>query len=333
MMNTEPLPTPKQDVAAASEMSRRGFLGLVAGGVAAWALAGCESGESPDTAPPAEPATHESEPTKPGGEFMTEPSWSQNFNHMPDGSIDPKAWSFDLDPAIPTWNNELQGYTGRTQNVRVEKGHLVIEAHREPYQYPGDTARYDFTSARITTHDKFSAEYGKWEATMRLPTAPGTWPAFWLLSENEPFSKKLMPTATDAELADNFYTHDGEIDIMEAYGTMPGRVEGTVHTYNTRHDSPYLQTKVAKPDTEFHTYGVEVRPDRIVWLLDNKPYFTYEKPSNNPDDWPIGRGNKFYMLLNLAMGGAEPAGTPDPKQDAWRMEVKNVNFYEYTGAH
>ena len=42
----------------------------------------------------------------------------------------------------------------------------------------------NYTSGRITTQGKFNQLYGKYEARIKLPSAQGTWPAFWLLGED-----------------------------------------------------------------------------------------------------------------------------------------------------
>ena len=60
--------------------------------------------------------------------------WSEEFNYK--GLPDSSKWSYDKGNGCPDvcgWgNNELQYYTwNRTENARVEDGHLVIEARKE----------------------------------------------------------------------------------------------------------------------------------------------------------------------------------------------------------
>lgn len=40
------------------------------------------------------------------------------------------------------------------------------------------------TSCRMTTDTKQSFQYGRIEARMALPTATGSWPAFWMLGDS-----------------------------------------------------------------------------------------------------------------------------------------------------
>lgn len=260
----------------------------------------------------------------PSSGFASKPSWEQDFTKLPNGPIDTKVWRYELDPAVPAYNNEAQAYTDHEKNVRIEGGMLVLEAHREEYQYPSDPSgkRFNFTSGRIDTRDTFSFEYGKFEATMKLPRGDGTWPAVWFLSATQPFTDKLHPT--DADWAKpRFYMHDGELDAMEAYGKDPGVIEGTLHTFEK---DQTIRTTIPTDDA-FHTYGVEVSPDKVVWTVDGKAFGTFTKPSGNTDEWPFGQSNRFYPILNLAMGGA--GGDTDSTTNTWSMEVRDIRFFDY----
>ena len=69
--------------------------------------------------------------------------WNDEFN-QPDGSSpDPTKWGYDTG-AWP-YNNELEYYTSRTNNARIEGGNLVIEADQESY------SGRSYTSARLKT--------------------------------------------------------------------------------------------------------------------------------------------------------------------------------------
>eukprot|EP01035_Chromulina_nebulosa_P031670 gene31670-42230_t len=61
---------------------------------------------------------------------------------------------------------------------------------------------------------------------------------------------------------------------------------------------------VAESDVSdnFHVYACEWLPDKITIELDGKPYFTFNRPSNDWKEWPFDK--KFHILLNIAIGGA-----------------------------
>jgi len=261
-------------------------------------------------------------------EFNKTPDWQQNFAELQTDTLDTSIWHYETSPDIPSYNDEVQGYTDWRENVRIEEGvGLVIEAHKRDYQYPNDPQQrqFEYTSGRIDTRNSLSFEYGKVEARMRLPEGEGVWPAFWLLSGNEvhTIDKEFSQQQENDE---DFYLRNGEIDIMEYYGNNPGQVEATVHTYN---DKTSNSVTVEDATREFHTYGVEVTPDNITWTVDDEPYHTFVKKSNNPNDWPFGNNNQLYVILNLAMGG--PAGNVNNSQEPWRLEVADVAFYNFTG--
>src|SRR2546427_9713175 len=105
-------------------------------------------------------------------------------------------------------NNELEFYTDRSENARVESGQLVIEARQEPF------GGRQYSSARLKTESLGAWKYGRVEARMRIPRGQGLWPAFWMLGD---------------QIAQVGWPACGEIDIMENIGREPHRVHGTVH--------------------------------------------------------------------------------------------------------
>ncbi len=74
--------------------------------------------------------------------------WADEFT-QPNGSLpNPNNWTYDL--GAGGWGNaELENYTSRTNNARIENGQLVIEARQE--NYLGSS----YTSARLKTQGDF----------------------------------------------------------------------------------------------------------------------------------------------------------------------------------
>ena len=130
--------------------------------------------------------------------------WHDEFDGR---KIDTDNWTYD----IGGWgwgNGELQFYTSRQENARLEDGMLVIEARQEKYE---DSY---YTSARMLTQDLQEFQYGRIEARIKVPEGKGLWPAFWMLGSN--FDGNNWPDC-------------GEIDIMEYIGKEPDLIMGTVH--------------------------------------------------------------------------------------------------------
>lgn len=298
-----------------TEIRRRTYLlaGLV-GGVAIASVAILNLDNAPNK--------HPIDALRDRAEFSVEPAWTQDFAATKDTRLDTGIWHYETDYRVPGYNNEKQAYTSQNKNVRIEPGvGLVIEAHRADYTYPDDPDKqsFDYTSGRIDTRGAFTFEYGKVEARMKLPEGAGTWPAFWLLSDNEIHTNALAAPSDDPRA----YMQNGEVDVMEHYGHSPGIVEGTVHTY-----AQSSANEITIPDASkaFHTYGIEISRDSITWTVDDTPYHSFDKTSDDSNHWPFGNGNQLYVIFNLAMGGTG-GGEIQDEHGPWRMEVQNVSYY------
>lgn len=240
-------------------------------------MIGCMGTESP---PPKPTSTPEDAAMKEGWELV----WEDDFE---DTYLDTENWIFET--GAGGWGNaELQHYTTRPKNVRVDDGHLVIEAHKEDY------LGSDYTSARIKTQTLHSWTYGRIEARIKLPTGQGIWPAFWMLGED-------FPTAG--------WPDCGEIDIMENIGE-PHTVYGTVHGPGYSGGGGIGQSFTVPGDPvyeDFHTYAIEWAPGEIRWFVDDVNYNTITD-TDVPGEWVYD--HPFFIILNLAVGGEWP-GYPD----------------------
>ncbi len=235
---------------------------------------------------------------------------SEEFNYS--GRPDSTVWTQEV--GGNGWgNNELQYYTeGRPENARVEDGHLVIEAIKEPYE--GNS----YTSARLITYQNgLSFKYGKMEARMKLPYGQGIWPAFWMLG-GAIFEGTPWPAC-------------GEIDIMEMVGGGPGRddlVHGTIHWSDAggNHAQYGGQKQLEEgvfADT-FHVFSIEWNANTIKWFLDGIQYHVVDITPGDLNEFH----ENFFILLNLAVGGNWP-GSPDASTVfPQRMYVDYVRVYQ-----
>jgi len=213
----------------------------------------------------------------------TNPIWAEEFDdERGDGSLNESRWEI-LYTGSGNGNNELQFYTKRLDNLRIEDG--VLKIMGKPEYFEGKS----YTSGKIQTR-----EMGDWgpgvrvEVRAKLPDGVGTWPAIW-----------MMPT----EWNYGGWPDSGEIDIMEAVGRSRGKVFGTIHTGAYNHMRGTQKGKSFYTDyTEWHTYALDWHEDRLEWYADGNLYNTFS-PSNLYDSakWPFNR--RFYLILNLALGG------------------------------
>ena len=203
-----------------------------------------------------------------------------------EGAPDAAIWNFDIGRGSngDGWGNqELQYYTDRTENVKVENGYLLITAQEESFEGAS------YTSSRLTTKGLLEQQFGRFEARIRLPYGQGLWPAFWMLG---------------ADIDTNPWPACGEIDIMENAGSKPTEVSGAVHGPGYSGGAPILKKynlENDRFDTGFHIFGIEWGPKYINYYVDDVLY-NQITPDDVTGEWVFDNG-PFFIIINLAVGG------------------------------
>jgi Glycosyl hydrolases family 16 len=148
----------------------------------------------------------------------------------------------------------------------------------------------------------FAQRYGYFEMEAKLPTGPGTWPAFWLIGQDK--SKSAS-----------------EIDVIEYYGAFDRYYHSTEHVW-VDGKNQYLRTYMNEVpggilSSQFNTFGVSIEPDMTRFYFNRKEYWSTPTPPeyNQP----------FYILVNLALGGGWPI---DKLTSPQVMVVKYVRVYQ-----
>ncbi|WP_350287665.1 glycoside hydrolase family 16 protein [uncultured Croceitalea sp.] len=242
--------------------------------------------------------------------------WEDNFDL--DGAPDSSRWGYDLgdgsEQGILGWGNEeLQYYTDRPENATIQNGILLITAREETFEGAS------YTSARLSTKDRFEQRYGRFEARIRLPFGQGIWPAFWMLG---------------ADIDENPWPGAGEIDIMEYRGQEPTILIGSVHGPGYSGGDAISKEYTLENDrfdTGFHIFGIEWGPDFINYYVDDVLYNQItpediDEETNGQGVWVFNK--PFYILMNLAVGGTF-VGSPNAEtQFPQTMLVDYVRVYE-----
>jgi len=204
-------------------------------------------------------------------------------------------------------NDELQYYTDG-QNSTVEDGSLIISARKESM---GDSL---YTSSRMNTVRTFL--YGKFVVRAILPQASGTWPAIWMMPDKSVYGS---------------WPNSGEIDIMEHIGVDMNKVHFSIHTekyyFKINTQKTYISV-IPNVSTEYHVYGIEWLPDKIMFTVDGILKWTY-KPTNyvscpSSEEWPFDKPS--YLILNVALGGW--GGTLYEGFNEEQMVVDYVRVYQ-----
>lgn len=235
--------------------------------------------------------------------------WADEFGYV--GTPDADKWGYDIG-AGGYGNNESQFYTNDIKNVYVKDGRLFIAAFKE------EKESSQYTSTRMTTFQKQSWTYGKFEISAKLPKGKGSWPAIWMLPDD---------------------IHDdvpwplcGEIDIMEHVGKDPDMVHVSLHSKAYNHvkgtQCTYFERLDGVSDT-FHKYSFEWTEEYIEFFYDDRPVKRFTKGENDSlttvEGWPFDK--PFHLILNIAVGG-NWGGEIDESTLPWTMEVEYVRVYQ-----
>ena len=233
--------------------------------------------------------------------------WSDEFNGT---TLDQTKWAYLTGTGCPNlcgWgNNELEYYTNITDNVFESGGTLKIKANYSA-NYLGSGKNY--TSGKIITQGKASWQYGRFDASIKLPSATGVWPAFWLLP-----------------LSGN-WPADGEIDVIETSNKNPTVLNSTLH-YGTSSSPQYTGISYNTSDLSaaFHKYSLVWKQDTIKFYLDDKLYYTLNSSKTVGKVWPFNK-QAFYIILNVAVGGNYPGKSPISTEYPTQMEIDYVRVY------
>lgn len=233
--------------------------------------------------------------------------WGEEF----DGArLDASKWSHHLGDGCPNlcgWGNrEMQFFTDNKDNLTLEDGYLKITAKEDVIN------GYKYSSSRIHTDNKFEFQYGRIDIRAAMPSATGTWVAFWLLNQ------KYLVQKPGAH-----WPSGGEIDIMEFLGQDHEEILGTAHygtdfPNNHRFNSKKYRTNKHPFDKAFYVFSIIWEEDKIQWLINDEVYHTITPETTAAANQPYPFNDKFFLILSLSVGGNLPT---DPIPDEYPSSV------------
>ncbi len=256
--------------------------------------------------------------------------WSDEFNGKKGTLPSTKTWTREIGGG--GWgNSERQFYTDKAANASMDgAGRLVITANRISNEYgdligdvPGTEdilnrcSECQFTSARMKTARNLSFQYGRIEARIKMPHGVGTWPAFWMLG---------------GDLLDGVpWPECGEIDIMEFRGDIPDRSTSAIHGPTTPPGSGLGAAFLSYDSLSngYHTYAIEWKKNSLTFIVDGRVTGTYSSADTGSRGWVYNQ--KFFMILNLAMGGTYAGEYIDPMVNQAQLHVDYIRFYSING--
>ena len=194
-------------------------------------LAGC--------ATPPKPKLTDQLPPLPAGQ-----QWKLVFADEFDGEqLDPAKWEI-----LGDWKRR-DGFWTKSESYLDGKGHLVLRTRQEGER---------FVCGAVRTKGKFEHGYGYWVARCKLPTQPGHWPAFWLMSDG------VGRVGDDGR--------DGtEIDIAE-FPWRDGRTTMNLHWdgYGKEHKSAGTKVTIPAITNGFHTFALNWTPTNYTFYVNGE---------------------------------------------------------------
>jgi len=241
-------------------------------------------------------------------------AWSDDFNGSANSLPSSANWIIDTGTSYPggpaNWGTgEIQTYTNSTSNVSLDgSGNLRITPIRN--------GSGQWTSSRVeTTRTNFKPPAGgvmRIEGRIQMPNvtgaeAAGYWPAFWALGA--PFRGNYWnwPGIGEFDIMENVNGINSVWGVLHC-GVAPG---GPCDEFNGRGASRACPGSTCQ--SAFHTYRFEwdasVSPQQLRWYVDGQQYHTVTQSQVGEPHWTNMTNHAgYFILLNVAMGGAFPNG-------------------------
>ncbi|MEV1007362.1 discoidin domain-containing protein [Streptomyces sp. NPDC049881] len=250
-------------------------------------------------------------PAESNGTYRT--TFSEDFNGT---SLDRGKWRVvTTGSTMGSVNGESQAYVDSPQNIQVADGTLRLRAnHCVRCTTAPNGQVYDFSSGRIDTNTKYDFTYGRVSARIKMPVGDGFWPAFWMLGSNVDDPNVSWPAS-------------GETDIMENIG-YANWTSAAVHGpgYSADGNIGASQTFPAGQSVDqWHTYSVEWTPTAQRFYVDDRLVYELlrQKVEATRGQWVFDHNQ--YVILNLALGGAYPAGYNQVTSPYWGLPQSSVD--------
>lgn len=218
------------------------------------------------------------------------------FDDFTGAELDHSKWNVAVTGDV--YNNEQQAYVDSPKTIYLERGDetadgvLIIHPRYQHGYVTLEGKVFDLLSGRLHTRKKFEFIYGTVSARMRMPSAVGLWPAFWMLGAVGPWPQC------------------GEIDIMENVGEADW-ASVALHGPGYFGETPLVNKKYFTPPdnaTQWHVFSMHWSPDGFVFEIDSELIYRVTRPMVEfYGKWVFD--GPHYLIINLALGGTYPFKT------------------------
>jgi len=244
-------------------------------------------------APPAEV------PTWVGQRPPVEGDWDKTFDDEFEGAaVDATKWNI----AGPNFWDKKSHWS--KDNILIGNG-VVKMRYEKKTGSQNDEANgkvTDYASGYLDTYGKWTQKYGYFETRVKLPTAPGLWPAFWLMPDRGVEAGEQWKRQDTAKGAMEF-------DVMEHLTRWgPNRFNIAMHWdgYQKAHKSTGTDKIYYQADKDgFVTVGLLWTPGQAVYYVNGREVLRWEDPRISQV--------QSNMMFTLPMGGWDNSPLDDSK--------------------
>lgn len=226
--------------------------------------------------------------------------WKDEFNGS--GEVDLSKWE---KPEYNRRNNDngKDGWWLKENSYQDGNGNLVIEISKIPNRN-NDNDSHDYATGAIRSKNRFEKTFGKFEVRCKLPTQPGWWVAFWLMSES------VVNVDSSGE--------DGtEIDIMEGFG-WTDRINQALHWDGYGDDHKSAGNSLAIPGIRegYHNFTLEWNEEEYIFSVDSV------------ETWRTSAGGVSKVPAYIKLTG-EISTIPWAIGDGWANDPAYGSFPDY----
>ncbi len=239
--------------------------------------------------------------------------WADDFNGNSGTLPSSSNWIFDTGHGYPggpgNWGTgEIQNYTNDPANVSLDGGgNLRIT--------PVKDGAGNWTSGRVETQrTDFQPPSGgvlRIEGRIQMPNVTGNaalgyWPAFWALGAPYRGNYWNWPAIGEFDMMENVNGINSVWGVLHC-GVNPGGPCNETNGLGANRACPGSSCQSA-----FHTYRFEwdasTSPNQLRWYVDGQQFQSVTQSQVGNDTWNAMTGHGYFILLNVAMGGAFPNG-------------------------
>ncbi|MDE5900469.1 MAG: glycoside hydrolase family 16 protein [Muribaculaceae bacterium] len=234
--------------------------------------------------------------------------WSDEFN-QPDGTSADMVDNWQTPSRMDaTWRRYV---TDRDDLREIHNGRVVLAAKVNDGADPEITS--EWVTGALESATKFNYTYGYTEARLMCHYVAGTFPAYWMMPEDQSAG----------------WPYCGEIDIWEA-ADGPTRSWHTIHgPWNPNGgsiSSGALPIDYSRPIV----YGFEWTPDYLEWFIDGESVYKVEKTHNRIGDANWVFDKPYFIRINQSIGDGSWAGKGNPAV-VYKTEFDYVRVYQKEG--